>query len=674
MSSIPASMQRELERALTHRVGDALLDAGQISAAKTAYLREALKIVGPQFKLPATAGKGNGGVRSELYANIDPLDRTNLMGCLVGMAKCLWRENDLEMALAWCEESNCLHHCVFYSAPDPLHDWRTYTLPITELIYNRTAGLCLAADIFASLGNSGTAAARRWLGTHSSLHMPAVHKTPQIKNLLAYDKLFTLLNSRHPDPQASLTTKVTVPALQVRGSWTRLHVEQLGGPTDGRLNFSSFIWNSHYYVAGGTKSSLGPWYRDIWSLDLNKRDAWRRLPDYPTPRHVSDLFIGRNMLVYNDTAILFTGRPDVDVFDLKTETWSMFRTTYDPTPADIAAGVTERWPYPRKTLYDSTMQIVDDKLYVFGGSHGSTIMGCSLFMELDLRTRKWRRLSGTVRVTEHADHSCPGPRKSAASFVSPDKKRFFLLFGVFDRDEASRNNEPHGTDVNWACPDFWSWNIEEEAWRLERLSGNTPCARTEMAYTYNEKLQALVVFGGFHPSLPSHNLEPGTDKKRDLSFSYLADTFLYSTDPSSIVDPEPTRSAPKWKQVLTPGFPTYRCQAHAAYDPATGRTYMFGGYTNSQYIPTCSKLKSRSFGDLWELRVDAPGGHFDEVDVEEEVRIAKAGPWQRCFSCAAAGPWKKCGGSCKGRVFFCGSVCLREGWKEHKEMHQCRKL
>lgn len=179
-----------------------------------------------------------------------------------------------------------------------------------------------------------------------------------------------------------------------------------------------------------------------------------------------------------------------------------------------------------------------------------------------------------------------------------------------------------------------------------------------------------------------------------FGYSYFADTFVYDMTRSNSADAnskqEPTLTAPKWKQVLTHGFPTYRCQAQLACDPQTGRTYMFGGFTNNQYIPTRTKLFSRSFGDLWELRIDEPGGHFEEANVEEEARSAKAGPWQRCFSCAAAGPWKKCGGefalmfcvllkltvftgSCNGQVFFCGAPCLREGWKEHKEMHQCRK-
>jgi hypothetical protein len=80
---------------------------------------------------------------------------------------------------------------------------------------------------------------------------------------------------------------------------------------------------------------------------------------------------------------------------------------------------------------------------------------------------------------------------------------------------------------------------------------------------------------------------------------------------------------------------------------------------------------------------------FVDVDDEEERRIAMAGPWKRCFSCGSAGKWSKCGGklvlgrlfvflivllgTCRGRVFFCDPQCLKEGWKEHKHLHNCRK-
>ncbi|KAJ6452159.1 hypothetical protein C8R47DRAFT_1181346 [Mycena vitilis] len=294
-------------------------------------------------------------------------------------------------------------------------------------------------------------------------------------------------------------------------------------------------------------------------------------------------------------------------------------------------------------------------------------------MELDLATRKWRRLTGYVRAPEYGDYSCPGPRKSAGSWVSTDKTRFFLLFGHADRQGAKLQKELHGATQAFDYGDMWSWCIAEERWRLERMAGNAPCARTEMACTYNEKLQKTIVSGGYSPRLPTIVMKPTL---KQFEFSYFADTFVYDmsrADAGGAPDPEPTLSAPKWKQVLSHGFPTYRCQAQLVCDPATGRTYLFGGWANNQYIPTRTQLLSRSFADLHELRLDMPEGHFDEVDFAEEARSARAGPWQRCFTCGAAGPWRKCGGSCKGRAFFCGSPCLREGWKEHKAMHKCSK-
>ncbi|KAJ7077529.1 hypothetical protein B0H15DRAFT_924949 [Mycena belliarum] len=669
MNASDALIALGMRLSLTHRHGDQLFDAGKFQAAKALYLQEVHKIVGAGAIVPGVSDVSCGGVIEQVYIDVDPFKRANLFGCFMGMARCFRRENNLEMALAWCEEVNSLYRSLYHAAPHPMFDWKDYILDMPELTFNYVSGLCLASEIFASLGNSGTAATRRWASITTTVSLPDAHQTPAMDAVRNTALLMKLCESRHPDPQATHALQASVPALQVRGSWKRLHVATLGGVTDGRENFSSFIWNSHMYVAGGRRTGMGPWYRDIWALDLAKLDAWRRLPDYPVS--TSGMFLGWTILVHNDTALLFTGRAAVDVLDLKTEKWSSFTTTYVPTAADRAAGVVGSWPYPGHTLADATMQIVGGKLYVFGGAHRTTSMGCNLFMQLDLATRRWRRLSGTVRVTEHGDYSCPGPRKSAASWVSPDKTRLFLLFGSFDRQAATMHDELHGSDESFGYADFWSWSIQDETWRRERMAGNPPCARTEMAFAYNEKLQKAVVFGGYHPSLSTYVLTPG--KEIGFDYSYFADTFVYEAASASASEIEPTLSAPKWRQVLTPGFPTYRCQAHLACDPATGKTYMFGGWTNSQFIPTRSKLLSRSFGDLWELRMDVPGGHFEGVDVAAEARVARAGPWQRCFTCAAAGPWKKCGGSCKGLAFFCGPMCLREGWKEHKQIHSCRK-
>lgn len=138
------------------------------------------------------------------------------------------------------------------------------------------------------------------------------------------------------------------------------------------------------------------------------------------------------------------------------------------------------------------------------------------------------------------------------------------------------------------------------------------------------------MFGGYSATSPTYYVE----KSKTFAFSYYADTFIFDSSAPS----------PKWKQVLTRGFPTYRAQAQLLSDPSNGKTYLFGGYTNTDLVPSRKNYISRSFADLWQLRIDEPGGFFEEVDLEEEARTAKAGPWKRCFTCGCAGHWKKCGG------------------------------
>ncbi|KAJ7267868.1 hypothetical protein C8J57DRAFT_352325 [Mycena rebaudengoi] len=662
------SMKAVMDESLTFRAGDKLFAEGRYAAAQATYYEEARRMVGPLCKIPAA---GLGAI-SEAYLKLGPLKRTNLMGCCLGMAKCLRRSNQLELALAWCEEINSLHRIGYHECEEVLHDWRNWMWDIPNLSFLVSSGLCFASEIFELLGNSGTATMRRWTAHTTTISLGPRHLTPAMKAVQDMRRMSKLLESRHPDPKTAPNVIASIPGLQVRGLWTRLRVKP-GGVTEGRQDFATFIWNSHLYVSGGRLCERGPYYRDLWTLDLAKLDAWRQLPDYPIPMDRSNIFLGWTIVVHNDTAILFNGRPSVDVFDLKTEKWGIMETTYSATAADFAAGVTRGWPYPVWSCMDAAMQIVGDTLYVFGGSHGETRMGCNLLMALDLKTRVWRRLTGTVRVTEHGDYSCPGPRKCAASWVSPDKARIYILFGNCDRDAAYIHNDLHASDTAFAHTDFWSWGVKEQAWRQERMAGNPPCARTEMACAYNPRLEKAIVFGGYHPGLPSTLTMKGVEGQ--FPYTYFADTFVFDMGPSSTRIALGT-SEPSWRHVRTPGFPTYRCQARLECDAATGRTYLFGGWTNSLIVPTRTKLQSRSFGDLWELRMDLPGNpysHFSEAEFTEEVRVARVGPWQRCFSCGKAGAWKQCGGTCKGHVFFCGTACLREGWKEHKQLHQCRK-
>ncbi|KAF7341690.1 hypothetical protein MSAN_02067400 [Mycena sanguinolenta] len=619
---------------LTCRQGDKLFEEGKFEAAEKHYLEIATSIVGSSFRLPMPAGDPSGGVVCDLYLGLDLWKITNLMGCCVGMAKCLRRKNELEMALAWCDEVNALYRCGFYQLPQPVYDWHDWTPALPELILVKSTALCIASEILATLCNSGTATTRRWNAYKTTKNLPMNHQTTALHSVLDANLRNKMLGLRHPDPQAPQTTG-RVSGLQVRGSWSRLNVAKLGGVTDGREAFASFIWNMPMDLSTETCGNL-----------ISKAlTSGTGSPNYPTPLRASGRFIGWTMIVRNDTTLLFTGRPTLDVFNLTTETWTTLNTTYSATSADVDAGIVDGWPWPGKVLFNCTVVFSKtlDKLYVFGGQHGRSKMGCNLFMELDLTTRVWRRLSGFVRAPQVADYSCPSPRKNAAGWASPNGRRIYLLFGHFDR-EAPSQGEFHSAGEAFGHEDFWSWNIEEERWRRERISGNPPCSRTEFATrNCNARSSSVATI-----RLCPHTSSSGV-KSSNLTIPTSPTPSSTTSPPPAGNRPEPTFAAPKWQQVLTPGFPTYRCQAQLAVDSDTGKTYMFGGWTNNQYIPTHTQMISRSFGDVWELRVDLPGGNFEEVDEEEEIRIAKAGPWQRCFACASAGPWKKCGGGLRRR-------------------------
>jgi hypothetical protein len=160
-------------------------------------------------------------------------------------------------------------------------------------------------------------------------------------------------------------------------------------------------------------------------------------------------------------------------------------------------------------------------------------------------------------------------------------------------------------------------------------------------------LNKTFVFGGYSPTLPTFYEHQGEVDQ----YSYYADVHMLDTATPG--------AAPRWRHVLARGFPTYRALGALLSDPVSGKIYLFGGYVNNEYIPSRRRIIARAFADVWQLRVDVPGGCFAGVDLEEEARTATAGPWQRCFGCGSAGRWKKCGGSCGGRAFFCDNACLK---------------
>ena len=147
----------------------------------------------------------------------------------------------------------------------------------------------------------------------------------------------------------------------------------------------------------------------------------------------------------------------------------------------------------------------------------------------------------------------------------------------------------------------------------------------------NKKIDSTIMFGGYSPALPFYaDIGAGVV----YGYNYFADTFILDL----------SAPAPRWRQVITPSFPTYRAQGQLLADPATGKMYLFGGYTNTDWVPAGKSEVTRSYGDIWQLVVDVPGGLFVGVDWEDEKRAAQLGPWQVCYMCNSVGIHKKCGG------------------------------
>ncbi|KAJ7110628.1 hypothetical protein C8R44DRAFT_883758 [Mycena epipterygia] len=583
----------------------------------------------------------------------------DLMACINGAIECSRQLVDYDSALLWVEEADILDKNLEAAFRESSFEWIPMQSRSSDYYFERLTTLCLASEVFFAVGNTGSAVHRRWLADEIFYQMPEnIKGTRQILELTPFLGI-DIVRLRHPNPEMAATLSIDHPHLQLRGSWEKLSIPTSSGPGP-RTSYAMCAFDDQLYLLGGGKCIEGPWYRDFWVLDLAKLDCWRRLPDFHVPEELTGDLGGFHIVPHPDGRLfVFTGlEPAIAFFETKRRKWQILKTKF------VADTQMPKWPYPWRFL-EYTAQCVGDRLYIFSGNK---VVGTDVLMELNLRSAKWRRLSGSAVHTPSA--SSPGPRGRCQSWVAKDASRIFFMFGQSDRPTWLHLQECHDAPPFYShvYDDLWSWDIKAEKWTRERLRGNVPSPRSEMACTYNPVLDKVIFFGGYSASAPTWVDE----LQIPVGYSYYADTFIADANSSGS-----SALAPMvWKQVLTRGFPTYRAESTLVTDTKTGKVFLFGGYKNHVFVPSRNAAPlsdSRNFTDLWQLRLSLPGGFFDGVDVEEEARTAKAGPWQRCFTCGSTGPWKRCGGICNGRVFFCDSSCLKQGWKEHREKHGCRK-
>lgn len=226
-------------------------------------------------------------------------------------------------------------------------------------------------------------------------------------------------------------------------------------------------------MCGGMKSGELTLYTDMHYMDLKRPGAWHELPQYPGP-----VFLNLQLVVHGNKAYSFNGKPHVLVFDLVTERWGRMQTSWVDH-----SGKPAPWPQEIDGLSDYAMHVANGKIYVFGGTVDKAKMGCNFLAVLDLATKTWRHLSGFARIPP-ADYDTPGPRKYVASWVDGKGEKIYLLQGMADRAASEMLHQAHAARDSHGYDDFWSWDIKARKWRRERMVGNTPCPRTEMACTY----------------------------------------------------------------------------------------------------------------------------------------------------------------------------------------------
>ncbi len=202
-------------------------------------------------------------------------------------------------------------------------------------------------------------------------------------------------------------------------------------------------------------------------------------------------------------------------------------------------------------VYDST----SDKMIVFGGESASQALND--FWVLQNATETSATWSGPITT------NAPPGRVGHTAVYNDQIHQMTVFGGSLDLDGTSLTSELRG--VSNADSNSPQWSAS--------LAGAGPSSRWGHAAVYDSATDRMIVFGGT------------TQTNGALSKEVW------------VLD-QATTLGPQWRQITTTGGPSVRCCMAAAYDAATRRLILFGGFGFGQTGPTL-------FGDLWTLTFDA---------------------------------------------------------------------
>lgn len=254
--------------------------------------------------------------------------------------------------------------------------------------------------------------------------------------------------------------------------------------------------------------------------------------------------------------VVFGGGPDSDL--LHDDVWVL--TPGKPHPWERAVPLGE--PPSARTGAAAVYDAARDRMLVIGGRDPGGVRNDVWELSLEGRFR-WREL--------HPEGTPPPARANHTATLDPEHDRVFVFGGQFD--------------YFGSLDDLWQLSLSPRlAWTRVAQAGPSPYRREWHSAVYAPDLHGIIVFGGL--SLCSLGY--------DWTICDVPDTWFLST-----------RDTPAWADLTgrIRGDPPCGHFGHiAAYDAATSRMVVFGGYawswnSASSCRPTLAEIWSLSMTD-----------------------------------------------------------------------------
>ena len=421
--------------------------------------------------------------------------------------------------------------------------------------------------------------------------------------------------SKDPRLESSRAALGTVPATE-SAAWTRIDVPPPPSPAPRYRQSAAFDETRKVLVMFGGLSgvSLDPYaeaLQDLWEWDPAASSWTNRTPsgNKPTARSGAGMVFdsARNKF------IIFGGRSTTN-FDLA-DTWE-----WDPATGAFTDRTQSGLAPLGRSQHSMVFEKSTGKVLLFGGGlvAPNRYDGISVLLAFG---ETWEWDSTTGAWVQLAPAAAPSARYDAA-MVWDSKRTRAVLFGGMQKEQASAG----GISMN----DTWEWDPAQSIWTERTTTGNTPSQRHGHAMAYDPGRGLTVLAGGWDSdngnSWPQgngladvwdwdpgtgawaqrltgseSNLPPGrmyaslvTDPGRSrldlvaglLGFSdtgtlMLASAELWEIDPATATFSN--RTAPR-------NAPSGRYRHAMAFNPATGKTYVFGGQDST----------AQMLDDLWE--------------------------------------------------------------------------